>query len=322
MSSDNVLEVKGLTISLLLGGSYFEVVRDVSFSIAKGESIGILGESGCGKSLTGASLLRVLPHPFAKVTKGEIFFKGEPLHLMGHKEFNHKFRWREASMIFQESSAAINPVVKIGKQFAGVLKRVQADFTKAKYLLKECGLPDGDRILNSYPHELSGGMKQRVMIAMSLAGNPDLLVADEPTTATDATVQTQILDLLLEIQAKRGMSIIFISHDFRLIKKMCRYVHVMYCGKIVETQLTDELLKQPQHHYTKGLIDSRLSLKVAPKSRLTSIKGVVPPIEKWHKGCSFFERCEFSSPKCKLEEPPCVTTSDKARLACWFPVKR
>ena len=248
---------------------------------------------------------------------GKCFFDHQPIHQLGLKEFNDSFRWRKVSMIFQETSAALNPVLTVGKQFTEVLTKLGKPVDYGAKLLAECGLADPASIYDSYAHELSGGMKQRIMIALALIGDPELLIADEPTTATDATVQAQILALLLKIQQARGMSIIFISHNLKLISQMCHYAYVMYCGRFVESGPPQTLMVQPRHPYTRGLVDSQLSLATVPRAKLKSIPGSVAPIQNWHQGCTFADRCTRALPDCLTKIPELSPVSGEHLAACF-----
>lgn len=320
MSEENILEIKDLKTSFFVDDFEIKAVDGVSFKLPKGKTIGIVGESGSGKSITALSILRLLDHP-GKVTGGEIIFKGQDLTKLSNKEIRN-IRGNEISMIFQEPMTSLNPVYTIGQQIRETLKVHQGlgkekGTQKAIELLKLVGIPSPESRVKQYPHELSGGMRQRVMIAMALACNPDLLIADEPTTALDVTIQAQILELINDLQDRLGMSVIMITHDLGVVAETCDYVAVMYCGKVVEYQDVKSLFKNPRHPYTIGLLNSipRHDIDV---DELEPIKGTVPSPTEMPKGCRFAPRCPFATDLCAEELPSLDHVEGKSEVRCWI----
>ena len=301
-----LLEVNGLTIRLQTQRGAATAVRDVSFSLKRGEAVGLVGESGCGKSITAMSLLGLLPEK-AQVT-GSIRFDGEEL--VGRKEADMcRIRGNRIGMIFQEPMTALNPVHSIGRQVAEPL-RLHSGMNatdarkRAIALLDRVGIPDASRRIDAYPHQFSGGQRQRVTIAMALACEPDLLVADEPTTALDVTVQEQILALISELVAERGMSLLLISHDLGVIAQNVTRMLVMYGGSVVESGSTESVFAHRMHPYTRGLFAARPRLDAAPAKRLATIAGTVPELADLPAGCPFAGRCRFTIIDCFSVAPP------------------
>lgn len=295
-------------------------IDDVSLSIASGETVGIVGESGCGKSVTSLSVMQLLTSN-GFIAQGSIQFDGKELVGLSDREMR-KIRGNEIGMIFQEPMTSLNPVHKIGQQVSESLrihtrigKREAMD--SALELLRLVGIPRPEKILYEYPHRLSGGMRQRVMIAIAIACNPQLLIADEPTTALDVTIQAQILDLLRTIKAERNMAIMLITHDLGVVAEMCDRVIVMYAGKIVEEAPVLDIFKNPTHPYTIGLMKSMPKLD-RRESRLYSIPGTVPSIERMPAGCRFSARCEYATQKCVEQEPSLLSVSADHRSRCWL----
>lgn len=320
MSEENILEIKDLRTSFFVDDFEIKAVDGVSFKLPKGKTIGIVGESGSGKSITALSILRLLDHP-GKVTGGEIIFKGRDLTKLSDKEIRN-IRGNEISVIFQEPMTSLNPVYTIGQQIRETLKVHQGlgkekGTQKAIELLKLVGIPSPESRVKQYPHELSGGMRQRVMIAMALACNPDLLIADEPTTALDVTIQAQILELINDLQDRLGMSVIMITHDLGVVAETCDYVAVMYCGKVVEYQDVKSLFKNPRHPYTIGLLKSipRHDIDV---DELEPIKGTVPSPTEMPKGCRFAPRCPFATDLCAEELPSLDHIEGESEVRCWI----
>lgn len=319
---ENLLEVKNLQFSFRTYGGVVKAVRDVSFEVRPGEILGIVGESGCGKSVTSQCLMRLNPEPPGFFEGGEILYKGKDVLKMNKKELR-QFRGKEISYIFQDPMTSLNPTMRIGKQIEEVFvgrKGMSAAEKKAKALeiLKMVGISDGERRYKQYPHELSGGMKQRVMIAIALVSRPDLVICDEPTTSLDVTIEAQILDLLLELREKLGMSIIIITHDLGVIARMCDRVVVMYGGKIVEKGTAQEIFYDTAHPYTKGLMGSIAKLDTAKGEKLTPIDGTPPDLFYPPKGCPFAARCEYAMDVCK-DNPPCsYKISDEHITNCWL----
>ncbi|MEW6608069.1 MAG: ABC transporter ATP-binding protein [bacterium] len=309
---EKLLEIKELKVSFFIDKRELPTIDGVNLCIDKGKTIGLVGESGCGKSLTAFSILRLLPEQ-AEIVGGEINFEGVDL-LKYSKTQIRDIRGRRISMIFQNPSSSLNPVFTIGNQIAEAIHLPYREAEeKVKGLLKLVGLPAVER---HFPHQLSGGMNQRVMIAMAIASNPAILIADEPTTALDVTIQTQILALLKNLQSKLNMSILLITHDLSIVAQMTDVVAIMYAGKIVEEATTNELFTQPVHPYTKVLLDCIPKLEKKTE-RLPYIPGSVPDSFTSISGCRFHPRCQFASSKCVLEEPPMKQIEDTHRVRCW-----
>lgn len=286
----------------------------------KGEILGLVGESGCGKSVTSLSIMRLLNFTSGKVTKGEVIFDGEDLQKISENEMR-KIRGGKMSMIFQEPMSSLNPAMRIDKQMIEGI-RLHTNMSKeearkhASKMLSQVGIPDPERVLKNYPHQLSGGMSQRVMIAMAMSCNPQMLIADEPTTALDVTIQAQILELMKKIQQEEGMSILLITHDLGVVAEMCTRVIVMYAGEIVEEAPVEELFNHPAHPYTEGLIASVPKLGSGVKV-LPSIPGSVPDLSMLPKGCRFAPRCKYATERCRNEEPDLFQISANQRCRCW-----
>ncbi|MFI5211782.1 MAG: ABC transporter ATP-binding protein [Ignavibacteria bacterium] len=285
-----------------------KAVDDVSFDIYEGEVLGIVGESGSGKSVTAYSLTRLVPDPPGKIVGGEVFFKGVDMLKLSYEEMK-KYRGFEIAMIFQEPMTSLNPVMKIGEQITEVIlthEKINKDEAekKAVEMMDAVGIPDAEKRLNDYPHQFSGGMRQRVMIAMALACNPSLLIADEPTTALDVTIQAQILDLMVKIKKQRDdAAIVLITHNLGIVAEMCDRVIVMYGGKIQEVGDVFSIFKSPMHPYTRGLLQSLPDPYDDKRGELKAIPGIIPHILELPKGCKFCTRCIEVMDKCWLEEP-------------------
>lgn len=305
----------------MLRDSTARAVDGVSFSIEQGKTLGVVGESGCGKSVTALSILRLVPEPPGKIVAGEIRLNGTNLLDLPEKEMR-KIRGNKISMIFQEPMTSLNPVFTVGSQIAEVfrihrgMKRKEA-FAEAVRMLETVRMPEAARRAREYPHQLSGGMRQRVMIAMALACNPALLIADEPTTALDVTVQAQILKLMVELQQEFGSAILMITHDLGVIAEMVDHVAVMYAGQIVELAEVKSLYKAPLHPYTQGLMRSVPQLEtIGEGRRLTPIGGNVPNPASHPEGCRFHPRCEFATDRCKTENPATESVHDGHMVRC------
>jgi len=317
-----LLEARNLKTYFYTAKGIVKAVDNVSFELYKGEALGIAGESGCGKSTLAYSLMRLVPPP-GKLVSGEIIFQGRDITKLSEEEFRKEVRWKGISMVFQGAMNALNPVYNIGDQLAEVLMLHQ-NYTKkealetAKKLLEMVGI-DPSRI-KSYPHELSGGMKQRVVIAMALALMPPLVIADEPTTALDVVVQAQVMNLLKRLRQELGLSVILISHDLSLIAEIADKIAIMYGGKIVEYGSSEQIYNNPQHPYTKSLLNSIPRLHGEIRD-LTWIPGVPPDLINPPPGCRFEPRCPFAHDRCK-EEPPVVEVEPGHKVACWLFVKR
>ena len=296
-------------------------INEISFDIGKGEILGLVGESGCGKSVTSLSIMRLLNFTSGKVTKGEVIFDGKDLQKLSEKEMR-EIRGGKMSMIFQEPMSSLNPAMRIDKQMIEGI-RLNTNLSKqearerAAKILQQVGIPDPERVLKNYPHQLSGGMSQRVMIAMAMSCNPQLLIADEPTTALDVTIQAQILELMKKIQQEEGMSILLITHDLGVVAEMCTRVIVMYAGEIVEEAPVEVLFNNPTHPYTEGLIASVPKLGSGVKV-LPSIPGSVPDLSMLPKGCRFAPRCKYATERCHNEEPDLFEVSEHQKCRCWL----
>lgn len=302
-----LLSVKDLCVNFSTEQGKLNVLDHVSFDIHTGKTLGLVGESGCGKSVTSMSIMKLLPQPSGEIQSGSIQFKGTELTSLPSKAMQ-SIRGNRIAMIFQEPMTALNPVKSIGKQLMEVYELHQTKLNKKQRLeeaikvLEKVGIPEASKRINEFPHQLSGGMRQRVMIAMALACKPDLLIADEPTTALDVTIQAQILDLMKQLQQEYGMAILFITHDLGVIAELCDDVVVMYAGRVVEKSTTKELFSKPKHPYTQGLLDSIPKLDQPNKSRLKTIEGQVPTLHDMPKGCRFYNRCHYKKENCKTLE--------------------
>jgi oligopeptide/dipeptide ABC transporter ATP-binding protein len=322
--SNVLLSIQGLETSFDTEDGLVRAVGGVSFDILKGETLGVVGESGCGKSVTAMSILQLLPVPPAQYAAGKIIFKGRDLLTLGEAELR-KVRGNEIAMIFQEPMTSLNPVYTVGNQIMEALtlhrgmSKPEAH-AQAVQLLIKVGISSPETRVDEYPHQMSGGMKQRVMIAMALACDPALLIADEPTTALDVTIQAQILDLLRDMQKEMGMSVLLITHDLGVVAEMSDHVAVMYAGKIVEYSDTLTLFASPRHPYTFGLFQSLPEMHEAGAERLREIPGTVPTPLDFPSGCKFRDRCFKAQARCAEQEPPLVEVADGHQLACHFPV--
>ncbi len=321
-----VLRVDGLKTSFYTREGIVRAVDDVSFDLHKGETLCIVGESGCGKSVTALSILGLLPKPPAKIEGGQVLFLGEDLTSASEKRMR-EIRGNRISMIFQEPMTSLNPVMTIGNQIAEALllhqdvSKVQAR-EQVLELLNLVHMGEADRRVDQYPHQLSGGMRQRVMIAMALACNPTVLIADEPTTALDVTIQAQILDLMLELKERLDTAIIMITHDLGVVAETAQRVVVMYAGSKVEQADVGQLFKNPLHPYTRGLLRSIPSVnkrfvQEGGQNELHEISGVVPNLRDPIAGCAFADRCEMAQERCHAERPTFVEQRDGHFAACW-----
>lgn len=315
---DKLLEIRNLEIAFKSDQGWLNAVQGLNFSIAKGEAMALVGESGCGKSITSMSIMRLLG-PNAKVS-GSVIYKGQNL-LDNSRRKMEKIRGKEISMIFQEPMTALNPVLRIGDQIKEPLRLHEKLSKKAMddrvlELLNQVGIPRPKQVANEYIHQLSGGMRQRVMIAMSMACNPTLLVADEPTTALDVTVQAQILELLQKLQEENHMALLLITHDLGVVAEVCQRAAVMYAGKIVEESETKRLFSNPRHPYTQGLLESLPKL-TGKRERLKPIVGNVPSLANMPKGCRFAPRCPVAMPICSETEPRFTFVESGHQTSCW-----
>ena len=315
-----LLDVKNLTVTFATDEGDLTAVRDVSFHMDKGEILGLVGESGCGKSITAMSILRLVPMPPGNIESGSISFKGNDILQLSAKEL-HQLRGNSISMIFQEPMTALSPLHRVGKQLAEALRFHQKisktdAWQTAEDWLTKVGIPDAEIRMYAYPFELSGGMRQRVMIAMALMLGPELIIADEPTTALDVTVQAQIFDLMNGMK-DNDTSLLLITHDMGVIWEMCDRVIVMYASKIVEEGMVESVFRNPAHPYTKALLDSMPSLTTG-KKRLNAIKGQVPSPLNHPPGCNFAERCPSCLSRCRTEEPVFKAIGDGKHVACFL----
>lgn len=314
--NDTLLKVSGLRTSFFTDDGEVPAVNGIDFTVHEGEILGLVGESGCGKSVTSLSIMGLLPSPPGKIVGGHIFYKDEDISHAKESRMR-QLRGNDIAMIFQEPMTSLNPVFTIGDQLKEAI-RLHSHLSKKELeersieLLKQVGLPRAKELLKEYPHELSGGMRQRVMIAMAMSCNPKVLIADEPTTALDVTIQAQILDLMVKLNKETHTAIIMITHDLGVVAQMCHRVAVMYSGKIVEEGTVKEIFNRPQHPYTKGLIESIPDLH-DKKDSLYTIKGSVPKPGSITRGCLFAPRCEFVMDKCLEQTPELLGEEHKSR---------
>jgi peptide/nickel transport system ATP-binding protein len=328
-----LLEVKNLRTTFFTQDGAVHAVDNVSFNVRRGEAIALVGESGCGKSVTAMSVMRLVAPP-GRITGGEIRFKGRNLADLSERDMRH-VRGNDIAMVFQEPMTSLNPVFKIGAQVAEAI-RVHRKVSKkeawkqAGDMLELVSIPDPIKRLDDYPHQLSGGMRQRVMIAMALSCDPELLIADEPTTALDVTIQAQIMELLANLQARLGLAILLITHDLGIVAEFCKRVVVMYTGRVVEEALVDDLFARPAHPYTRGLLRSLPSVAhtpaafaaapeyQAPRNRLPTIPGMVPPITALPSGCKFNPRCPDVMDICLGNEPALMVVGEGQSARCYL----
>jgi oligopeptide/dipeptide ABC transporter ATP-binding protein len=321
MNGNSLLSVEGLSIGFATEEASIRVVEDVSFAVAGGETLGLVGESGCGKSVTAQTIMRLLPSPPARIEAGRIGFGGIDLATASEAQMR-KIRGNDIAMIFQEPMTSLNPTMTIGDQIAEALllhrgARSQDARPQVLDMLKQVGIGRPETRFTQYPHELSGGLRQRVMIAMALMCRPKLLIADEPTTALDVTIQAQILELMKKLQRDLDIAILLITHDLGVVEEMCREVVVMYAGRIAEKAPAKSLFTKPRHPYTAGLLAAS-PRKARRGEPLPTIPGTVPPPLNRGDGCSFAERCPRALPRCRHDVPPLVGGDHRA--ACWNPV--
>jgi len=314
-----LLSVENLSVIFETEQGIARAVDGINLFIEESETVGLVGESGCGKTVTGLSILRLIPNPPGRIEGGKIIFKDENLLNIPTQKFSH-YRGKKIGMIFQDPTVSLNPVLSIKEHLVETVKlhkkvSGQSAINESVRLLEEAGISDTQKKLNSYPFQLSGGEKQRVMIALSLAGEPELLIADEPTTSLDVTIQAQILNSIDRIQKARGMAMLLITHDLGVISKRTKRSYVMYAGKIVEEAPTKELLSNPNHPYTKALINALPSRKRRGK-KLENISGAVPAPIDFPKGCRFNPRCPIAIEKCKIEEPSLIEITSNHKTAC------
>jgi peptide/nickel transport system ATP-binding protein len=320
LTREKILEIRDLSITFMQSKEETRVVDSIRFDVHKGEILGIVGESGCGKSVTSLSIMGLLPKKTSKLT-GEVLFQGKDLLKLNEKSLR-KMRGNEIAMVFQEPMTSLNPLFKIGNQLEESL-RVHQSLTKKQakdrviQILKMVGLPRPEELYGEYPHQLSGGMRQRVMIAMAMICNPKVLIADEPTTALDVTIQAQILKLMKDLNEKLATSIVFITHDLGVVAEMCDRVMVMYAGQVVEEGSVKTIFKNPKHPYTKGLMKSVPDIR-HKNDRLYSISGQVPRPGTVQQGCLFAGRCEYAMAECINDAPPLYKLEDSHQSRCFL----
>jgi oligopeptide/dipeptide ABC transporter ATP-binding protein len=319
-----LLEVKDLRTWFFTRWGVVKAVDGVSFTLGASETLGLVGESGCGKSMTALSILRLQPRPAGRIVGGQVLLQGEDLLQKSEREMR-RIRGRQISMILQDPMQSLNPVFSVGEQIAEALRIHQGLegptlWEQAREMLRRVKIPSPELRLRAYPHQMSGGMRQRVVGAISLACRPAILIADEPTTSLDVTIQAQYLRLLKGLQEEMGLALIFITHDFGIVAKMCDRVAVMYAGRIVESAEVRELFNHPRHPYTVALLNSvpRLETKI---ERLSSIEGQPPPLYDLPPGCPFAPRCPHARDRCRDEYPPEVAVADGHRVNCWMPAE-
>ncbi|SHK80879.1 ABC transporter ATP-binding protein [Desulforamulus aeronauticus] len=321
MTTETLLQVKDLKTHFFLEDGVVPAVDGVSFHLNRGETLAVVGESGSGKSITATSIMRLIPNPPGKIVGGEILFNGQDLLRKTEKEMRD-IRGNRISMIFQEPMTSLNPVFRVGYQISESLMIHQGlnkkdALEKSIEMLRLTGIPSPEKRVHDFPHQMSGGMRQRVMIAMALCCRPELLIADEPTTALDVTIQAQILDLMLELKEQMGTAIIMITHDLAVVAEVADRAVVMYCGKLVEESTVLELFDKPLHPYTKGLLKSIPHVN-STQEKLYMIDGMVPPLTHLPAGCAFAPRCPEAQPRCHMERPMLREISPGRRVSCWL----
>ncbi len=320
--SEKILEIKNLETHFFSSRGVAKAVDKVSYHVNKGEILGVVGESGCGKSVTSLSILQLVASPPGKIVGGEIIFDGEDLLKLSASEMQKRIRGNRISMIFQDPMTSLNPLFTVGQQLMEPLMLHRGMNEKqakeeAIHMLKLVGIPMPERRFKQYPHSMSGGMRQRVMIAMALCCNPEVLIADEPTTALDVTIQAQILDLMKKLRDELGTSIIMITHDLGVVAEMCDRAVVMYCGSVVEEGTVEEIFHDPQHPYTRGLLASIPKL-TDENAQLYNIKGTVPSLTALPNGCRFAERCEHCDGRCQSTRPGLTELTPTHKVRCFL----
>jgi oligopeptide/dipeptide ABC transporter ATP-binding protein len=323
LDEEVILSVRNLVTAFDTEEGRIRAVENVSFDVKKGRTLGIVGESGCGKSVTALSIMRLLPKPIGHIEGGQILFNDQDIVKLPAEEM-HQIRGYGISMIFQEPMTALNPVHKIGQQLGEVFRLHFPDMSDPEIknrsvdILTEVGIPEPAQRMEEYPHQISGGMRQRVMIAMALACKPDILIADEPTTALDVTIQAQILELMMDLQKEAGMAVIFITHALGVIAEICDDVLVMYAGTVAERATVVELFKNPKHPYTMGLLSSIPRLEGKSKTRLKTIRGMVPSLYELPAGCRFQNRCPYAMQSCEIKPPPLTQVGNDHFASCYL----
>jgi len=317
------LEVNNLRTVFHTEDGLVKAVNGVSYTMDKGEVLGVVGESGCGKSVHALSIMRLIQIPPGEIADGEILLNGEDLLSFPEKEMR-RIRGGEIAMVFQDPMSSLNPVFTVGFQIIEALKlhtdlNIKAARARAEELLSLVGIPDPKKRLDNYPHQFSGGMRQRAMIAMALSCEPQLLIADEPTTALDVTIQAQIVDLVVKLQEEMGMAVMWITHDLGIVAEMAHRINVMYAGYIIERGDARDIFKRTRHPYTMGLLGSLPKIDEAPGTKLIAVPGLPPDLVRLPKGCPFYARCEYREDDCQLEMPPLEQTDTPGHLvACWL----
>ena len=317
----NLLEAKDLATHFFTQDGVVKAVDGISYTLAEGEVLGVVGESGCGKSVHALSIMRLVANPPGRIVAGEILFEGENLLNMDDSEMRH-IRGNRIAMVFQEPMTSLNPVLTIGRQLTETLELHQKMArrearTRAAELLQTVGIPDSESRLSDYPHQFSGGMRQRVMIAMALSCNPRLIIADEPTTALDVTIQAQILELMRDLAVEFGTAMVIITHNLGVVARYAHRVVVMYAGKIVETGTAHDIYRNPRHPYTIALLNSVPRLDATERVRLDAIEGLPPDLVDLPQGCSFAPRCKYAYERCTQETPALLETDTNHTSACW-----
>jgi len=322
--TEPLLDIRNLHTYFRADEGLAKAVNGVDLVVPKGQTLGLVGESGCGKSVTALSIMRLVPDPPGRIVQGEIMLEGRDLLKLTEHEMR-TVRGNTIAMIFQEPMTALNPVYRIGSQMAEVIQlhqkvgRTEA-MHRALEMLNKVGIADPERRLNEYPHEISGGMRQRVLIAMALSSHPKLVIADEPTTALDVTIQAQILDLINALKDEMGTSNLLITHDLGVIFEMAQWVAVMYAGKVVEYASAADLFDRPLHPYTVGLMESipHIDQPISSEKVLKAIPGMVPSMFEEVEGCSFQDRCSYAFDRCRIEEPQLIAVNSGHRVRCWL----
>lgn len=322
MENQEILRVENLKTYFNTDDGIVKAVDGVSFTLNRGETLGIVGESGCGKSVMNLSLMRLIASPPGKIVDGDIFFHGKSVLAMSGAELR-ALRGNKLSMIFQDPMTSLNPFLRISTQLVETLHLHQGlskseAYEKAIEMLRRVGIPSPEKRIDAYPHQFSGGMRQRVMIAMALSCNPEILVADEPTTALDVTIQAQILEIIKDLTVKLSTAVILITHDLGVVSGMCDTICVMYAGRIVERTSTDDLFRNPRHPYTLGLIRSVPRLDKTTKERLYSIPGTPPSLINLPECCPYHPRCEFAMDICSRQYPDEIDLEKGHRVCCWL----
>lgn len=326
VKDEKILEIKDLRTYFYTQEGELRAVDGFSYYVNKGESVGLVGESACGKSVSALSILRLIPYPPGIIVGGEIFFQGKDLLKASEAEMRH-IRGNRIAMIFQEPTTSLNPVLTVKRQISEALELHRGmdkheSFQETIRLLKLVGIPDSEKRANDYPFQFSGGMQQRIMIAMALSCNPSLLICDEPTTSVDVTVQAQLLEIIDDLRSRFGTSVITITHNLGIVARYVDRVNVMYAGKMVETAATEELYANPCHPYTIGLLGSVPRLDVGKTKSLRMIKGLPPNLAHLPSGCAFHPRCDWAMPICEKEYPPMEKVGDNHYRACFYEVSK